>query len=162
MYCVICGNRRISSESFCIKCGSPFRAVIAQAKYLVQSEFRDQRISIFWGYLIGLFTFQLFTFSIGNSWFIGLLNLLEVSFFILAFLRARQNWIVLWTYLLTFSAVLSLFEYAMGSLGLMNPFSVFISLAWFALVPVLVWWHYQISKLQGLQPFKITSDARDW
>lgn len=145
-----------------MSCGTPLQAVISQAKLQNQSEFRNQRNLLFWGYLIGILVHGLLTISTDSSWFIGLTNLLELAAFIVGFVRAKHNWLVLWVYLLAASALFTLIWLVFGGLYSIPGIGILGSLLWFAFVPVLIYWHQQITHHLGLDPWKPSSSNSDW
>lgn len=162
MYCIKCGKPRVGTERFCMSCGTALQAVISQAKLQNQSEFRNTRNLLFWGYLIGIFVHGLLTISSDSPWFIGLLNLLELAAFIVAFVRAKHNWLVVWVYFLAGSAAATLLWLVFGGFYALPGLAILGSLVWFAFVPVMIYWHQQIATQQGLDPWKPSSSNSDW
>jgi len=162
MYCLKCGKPRAGAERFCLHCGAAMQAVISQAKLMNQSEFRNQRNLLFWGFLIGIFVHGLLTLATDTPLIISLLNLLELVAFVVAFVRAKHNWLVLWVYFLAASAAGTLIWLAFGGFYTLELIGVGGSLLWFAFVPVLIYWHQQISSQLSLDPWKPTSSNSDW
>ena len=145
-----------------MSCGTALQAVISQAKLQNQSEFRNTRNLLFWGYLIGIFVHGLLTISSDSPWLIGLLNLLELAAFIVAFVRAKHNWLVVWVFFLAGSAAATLLWLVFGGFYSLPGLAILGSLLWFAFVPVLIYWHQQIATQQGLDPWKPSSSNSDW
>lgn len=133
-----------------------------QAKLKHQSQFRSQRNLLFWGYLGGLFVHSLMTAASEFFWIIGFLNLLELAGFIVAFVRAKHNWLILWVYFLAASALLTVIWLAFGGFYWISGIGILGSLIWFALVPVLIYWHQQIAAQQGIDPWRPTKNKSDW
>jgi hypothetical protein len=162
MFCTKCGKRRVGGERFCLACGSSMEFGIARAKIQNQSQFRGQRDLLFWGYLAGVAVHGLLTISSDTPWAIGLLSLAELAVFIVAFVRAKHNWLVIWAYLAGARALATLmwlaFWGAFGAPGIV----ILGSLLWFALVPVLLYWHNQIAVQQSLKSWIPTGSPSDW
>jgi hypothetical protein len=136
--------------------------VIARAKTQNQSQFRGHRNLLFWGYLAGIAVHGPLTLSSGTPWGIGLLSLAELAAFIVAFVRAKHNWLVIWAYLAAARASATLIWLAFWGAFLAPGIVILGTLLWFALVPVLLYWHDQIAVQQGLKSWVPIGGPSDW
>lgn len=162
MFCIGCGKARVGAERFCMSCGSSMQVMISRAKLQSQSDFRTQRALIFWGYLSGLAVNGLLTISGDIPWIIGFLSLANLAAFIAAFARAKHNWLVVWAYSIAASAAATLIWLAFWGAFWMPGIVLLGSLLWFALVPVLLYWHNQIAVQQKLNPYRPNGNPSDW
>jgi hypothetical protein len=90
------------------------------------------------------------------------LSLVEVAVFIVAFVRAKHNWLVIWAYLTAARASTTLIWLAFWGAFLAPGIVILGTLLWFALVPVLLYWHDQIAVQQGLKSWVPIGGPSDW
>lgn len=162
MFCDRCGRRREGKSVFCISCGAPLRNSIVIAKQMSQNIFRNDRKTLFWGYLFGLVAVNLFLSfraenTIGTLFFIA-----EILAFVLGFVRAQNNWLTIWKYLIISSLVLGFIEILLIPRALVetqDSVALFIGLVVSAL---LIKEHNELSRKFGLDPWSLNMSKLHW
>ena len=182
VYCANCGLLSPQAKKFCAACGNPFlqepaSIVVAQpapaltpdSEVASRREFNAFREPFFWIYLTGfLFIRQIIWhldfFGVDVAGVGGFVVYIEAAILLVAVIRGRHNWLVLWFFLLIASTLIGFAERADSwNINYLDVFGEAFDWLWhLVLLPLIVFFYFRLTKRLERSPWSFSGEKGAW